>query len=689
MAERVKKSGTVKRHARKGNGNLKLMGRIKELERELSEANTRRHYCESVISSTASPMFVVDRDLTITFANDAALKAMGYTREEVVGKMTCAQFSRTSLCGTNQCTIKNCMRTGEIILGETIAETRTGKKFPIAAACSALTDREGKIMGGIEVITDKTEEVRAKRETENILKSIGAPMFVTNQDLVITSINDAALKAIGYTREEVVGKMTCAQFSKTPLCSTNQCTIKNCMRTGEIILGETVVERRDGKKIPIQAACSALFDEHGKPYGGMEVIIDITEVKRLQREANDQKEYLERQVALLVEKLERFSLGDLSIEFASERKDEISKIIDSLNKVIKNLKETSHTAEQIASGDLTVKVKLLSENDTLGKSLLSMVNNLRDVVSNVKSAAGNVSSASQQVSAGAEELSQGATEQAASVEEVSSSMEEMSSNIKQNADNAQQTEKIAIKSSEDAKESGKAVSETVSAMKDIANKISIIEEIARQTNLLALNAAIEAARAGEHGRGFAVVASEVRKLAERSQASAAEISHLSASSVQIAEKAGDMLSRLVPDIQKTAELVKEISAASNEQNMGAEQINKASQELDRVIQQNANASEEMASTAEELLSQAEQLQEIITFFKVNEAVSKIVKEHTVPKAIQKPAHKIKVGHIKKDKEVKAPVMASAPVGKVLTGAVIDMGDGDEAPDKLDNEFEKF
>ena len=161
------------------------------------------------------------------------------------------------------------------------------------------------------------------------------------------------------------------------------------------------------------------------------------------------------------------------------------------------------------------------------------------------------------------------------------------------------------------------MTETVEAMKQIAHKISIIEEIARQTDLLALNAAIEAARAGQHGKGFAVVASEVRKLAERSQLAAGEISQLSNSSVEIAESAGAMLNELVPDIRKTADLVQEISAASNEQNTGAEQINSAIQQLDQVIQQNASVSEEMSSTSEELASQAEQLQTSIDFFIVD------------------------------------------------------------------------
>lgn len=272
---------------------------------------------------------------------------------------------------------------------------------------------------------------------------------------------------------------------------------------------------------------------------------------------------------------------------------------------------------KIAAGDLTQKLDLEVANKfSVYASLKSMVERLQEVVGNVRAAADNVAAGSQQLASSSEEMSQGATEQASAAEEASSSMEEMSSNIRQNADNAGQTEKIALKSAEDAKDGGRAVTETVTAMKDIAGKISIIEEIARQTNLLALNAAIEAARAGEHGKGFAVVASEVRKLAERSQNAAAEISKLSTSSVQVAEAAGEMLTKMVPDIQRTAELVQEIAASCKEQDTGAEQVNQAIQQLDQVIQQNASASEEMAATSEELSSQAEQLQEIISFFKV-------------------------------------------------------------------------
>lgn len=289
-------------------------------------------------------------------------------------------------------------------------------------------------------------------------------------------------------------------------------------------------------------------------------------------------------------------------------------------------------ARSIANGDLTVDIDIKQKDEigTLVKALKDMSRKLVEIVANIKTAADNVSSGSQQLSASAQQMSQGSVQQAAAAEEASSSMEQMGSNIKQNADNSMETEKIAAKASQDAAESGKAVTEAVTAMKEIAAKISIIEEIARQTNLLALNAAIEAARAGEHGKGFAVVASEVRKLAERSQAAAGEISELSENSMNVAERAGEMLAKLVPDIQKTADLVQEISASSREQDSGAEQINKAILQLDEVIQQNASASEEMASTSEELASQAEQLQTTISFFDTGKDSGKVETKHHEP-----------------------------------------------------------
>ncbi len=317
-----------------------------------------------------------------------------------------------------------------------------------------------------------------------------------------------------------------------------------------------------------------------------------------------------------IETAEAVAIGDLDADVSYKANDEIGDLMTALGRMTGNLRETAGVAAKIADGDLMVSPKPLSDKDTLGQALARMVERLRAVVSDAMLASGNVSSGAEQLSSASEQIAQGATEQASAAEEASSAMEEMAANIKQNADNAAQTEKIARQSSRDAELSGDAVSRAVQAMSTIAQKITIVQEIARQTDLLALNAAVEAARAGEHGKGFAVVASEVRKLAERSQAAAGEISQMSGDTVKSAQEAGEMLNRLVPDIRKTAELIAEISAACREQDIGAAQINQAIQQLDQVTQQNAGASEEMSATSVELASQAEELQGSIAFFKV-------------------------------------------------------------------------
>ncbi|MFD1035070.1 methyl-accepting chemotaxis protein [Sphingomonas hankookensis] len=340
--------------------------------------------------------------------------------------------------------------------------------------------------------------------------------------------------------------------------------------------------------------------------------------------------------------LDAVAVGDLDQEVTVKTNDEIKDLVDTVNRMTGALRQSAALADTIANGDLTVDHTPLSDKDKLGHALVSMVERLRSVVGDATAAADNVAAGSQELSASSEQVSQGATEQAASAEEASASMEEMAANIKQNADNAAQTEKIARQSSKDAEASGVAVDRAAKAMRTIAEKIGIVQEIARQTDLLALNAAVEAARAGEHGRGFAVVASEVRKLAERSQTAAAEISAVSSDTVQAAAQAGEMLTKLVPDIRRTAELVSEISAACREQDIGASQINQALQQLDQVTQQNASASEQITSTSEELAGQANELQQSIAFFRVDDGpaarrpAARKPAARTQPKAKAKP-----------------------------------------------------
>ena len=284
--------------------------------------------------------------------------------------------------------------------------------------------------------------------------------------------------------------------------------------------------------------------------------------------------------------------------------------------ITRPLGEAVGVANSLSEGDFSVKIEVRSKDETgmLLNAMKNMVEKLSQIITEVRSAADNLSSASEEVSATAQSLSQASSEQAASVEETSASIEQMSASIGQNTENAKVTDGMASKAAKEATEGGEAVKETVTAMKSIAGKIGIIDDIAYQTNLLALNAAIEAARAGEHGKGFAVVAAEVRKLAERSQVAAQEIGELAGGSVDMAERAGKLLDEMVPSINKTSDLVQEITAASEEQSAGVGQINTAMSQLNQITQQNASSSEELAATAEEMSSQAEQLQQAMSFF---------------------------------------------------------------------------
>ncbi|NVO11143.1 MAG: MCP four helix bundle domain-containing protein [Bacteroidales bacterium] len=322
-------------------------------------------------------------------------------------------------------------------------------------------------------------------------------------------------------------------------------------------------------------------------------------------------------------------------------------------------------AQEVAYGNLLVNLEIDQKDEfgILASVLKEMVNKLKDIIGNVISGADNIASASLQMSSTSQQLSQGANEQAASVEEVSSTMEEITSIIEQNSQNASHTEKISVAAYQGMNEVANGANNTVEANRTIADKIKIINDIAFQTNILALNAAVEAARAGEYGRGFAVVAAEVRKLAERSKVAADEIVALSQKSLQLSEGAGKKLMSLMPELEKTTQMVQEISAASAEQTNGTTQINGAIQQLNSVTQQNASASEELASGAEELSSQAEQLKELVSFFKIEKESGGVrINKTYAPK---------------KEVNTKKPTTQFVPTGKKTSGINLHLKESDD------------
>lgn len=358
----------------------------------------------------------------------------------------------------------------------------------------------------------------------------------------------------------------------------------------------------------VKAAVDGQLSARGKPeainFEFREIVVGINEtLDAVIHPLNTAAEYISR-----------IAKGDIPEPITAQFNGDFNTIKNNINLLVTSTNEIIEKTRLIAEGDLRINLKKRSENDELMIALINMVEKIHEIVSNIYDGADNITVASAQLSSASEQMSQGSSEQATSAEEVTSAIEQMNANIAQNSDNAQQTEKIATKASKDIIEANEAVETTVKAMLEIAEKINIINDIAEKTDILAINAAIEAARAGEHGKGFAVVAAEVRKLAENSQIASKEIGEVSKRSVEISKNSGVLLSNVVPDIQKTKQLVQEIAAASAEQNSGSHQILSAINQLNTVVQQNAASAEELSSNSEEMTAQAETLKEMVSYF---------------------------------------------------------------------------
>jgi len=586
-------------------------------------------------------------DGTIIDANDNFLNTLGYTLGEIKGQHHSMFVEPEYKNSPEYSLFWQALNRGEPQTGEFRRLGKGGKEVWIQASYTPIRDQNGDMVKVVKFASDITQQkmdiAQQQFEMENITKSIAAPMFVVDSDLKIKMINDAALKAAGYTREEVVGKMNCADFAKTPLCGTSDCTIKNCMRSGDTINGETVMETRDGKKVPIVAACSALFDQDGKPYGGMEVIMDQTEQKETMAE-------VKRLITSASEGdlSQRADVGDSTGDYKALREG-VNRLLDV---VVTPLTELSEVLQRAADKDMTARINgdYKGQFAELKENTNMTLKALDDALAQVAEAVEQVASASNQISTGSQSLAQGASEQASSLQEISSSLEEMSSMTKQNADNADQAKLLAT----DARNASEKGTNAMTRMKEAVDKIKTssdqtakilktIDEIAFQTNLLALNAAVEAARAGEAGKGFAVVAEEVRNLAQRSAEAAKNTANMIEESVNnanngvnISEEVANALTEISTGATKVNDLVAEIAAASGEQAQGIGQVNTGVAELDKVTQQNAADAEESASASEELNGQSEELQAMIETFKISGNI------------LRRPAQKVQLKQQKDD-----------------------------------------
>lgn len=652
-----------------------------ESEQQLREIETRTKLVDELC-------IVSETDLKgyITYVNDKHCEVSQYTREELIGSNQNI-VRHPDMAKEVFKELWSTIGRGKIFRGPVKNLKKDGTPYYVDGIFAPVLGPHGKPIKYLGVRYENTKETFEKQAAEGVVNAINTSFAFIEFDTKgnIITANEIFQNAMGYNVQEIAGKHHRIFVDSTFANSNEYVRFWENLAAGIPQSGLFKRFTKNGNVVWLQSVYSPVKDEMGRVFKVVKIATDVTAATN----AADATQAATKEVMRVLEAL---SNGDLSQKYSVLSEAELKQMGEALNATIdvliaqkegeietqKAATEVSRVINALAEGDLTQRYSIVSTGElkSMGDALNKTIEILNSLISKVMENTLNISSASVQISNSAQQLSEGATNQASSVEEISSSMEQMTANIQQNTSNSRQTEKIASKAAIDITESKESVSETETSMKLIASKISIIGEISRQTNLLALNAAVEAARAGEHGRGFAVVAAEVRKLAERSQLAATEIDEVSAKSVYVAQKSGQMLNDVVPNIQKTADLVMEITASSNEQSSGSEQINNAIQNLNLVVQENAATAEEMAAGAEELSAQAENLQEAIAFFKIEGMDQQLTK----PKSFSPTSKRMHAST-----KVTGSENSSRSKSTNTGGISINLG----GPDSVDNDFMEF